>query len=88
MADAVKAATGVTPYRYAGRDRFETAAMVAYTSGAATGAKKVFLASGDSFPDALAATPAAYINDAPIMLTRSTCTPMVTASRTTSSPPT
>lgn len=78
VASQVKSATGVTPYRHAGEDRFETAAMVAYSLWATTGAKKVFLASGDSFPDALAATPAAYINDAPIMLTRSTCTPMVT----------
>ncbi len=29
VADAVKTATGLTPYRYAGRDRYETAALVA-----------------------------------------------------------
>ena len=80
VADAVKTATGVTPLplrrpgplrdgRHGGRRRL----------WAASGSRKVFLASGDSFPDALAATPAAYINDAPIMLTRSTCTPLVTA---------
>ena len=79
VADAVKTATGLTPYRYSGRDRYETAAMLADDVWAASGSRGVFLASGTGFPDALAATPAAYINDAPIMLTRSTCTPLVTA---------
>ena len=49
----------------------------------ATGARKVFLASGTSFPDALAATPAAAINNGPILLTRGTCTPKVTQSTRT-----
>ena len=79
VADAVKAATGLTPYRYSGRDRYETAALLAGDVWAASGSRAVFLASGTSFPDALAATPAASINGAPIMLTRSTCTPLVTA---------
>lgn len=76
--NAINTATGLKAFRYNGADRYETAAWVASDVWGTTGAKTVFLASGMSFPDALAATPAAYINDAPIILTRGTCTPLVT----------
>lgn len=60
-----------------GVDRFETAAIIAAGLWA-DGAKTAFLASGTSFPDALGATPVAYVNDGPILLTKSTCTPEAT----------
>ena len=79
---AINTATGLKAFRYNGADRYETAAWVAsdvWGGPDGTGkAKTVFLASGLSFPDALAATPAASINDAPILLTKGTCTPLVT----------
>lgn len=61
-----------------GEDRFETAEIIAEALWG-DGAKTAFLASGTSFPDALGATPVAYVNDAPILLTKSTCTPAATA---------
>jgi secreted trypsin-like serine protease len=57
------------PERWAGADRYATSVVVsqkAFPSGANT----VFLATGQSFPDALAAGPAAAKFDAPILLTR------------------
>ena len=75
---AINTATGLKAFRYNGADRYETAAWVANDVWGQTGAKTVFLASGLSFPDALAATPAAYVNQAPIVLTKGTCTPLVT----------
>ena len=73
-----KAATGQVD-RAAGADRYETAAIVADALWGDTGADAVFYASGTNFPDALAAAPAAYVNDAPVLLTRGTCTPGATA---------
>lgn len=73
------AAPGATVDRAAGRDRYETAAVVADALWGDTGADAVFYASGTNFPDALAAAPAAYVNDAPVLLTRGTCTPGATA---------
>lgn len=64
--------------RAAGEDRFETAEIIAEALWS-DGSPTAFLASGTSFPDALSATPVAYVNDAPILLTRSTCTPDATA---------
>ncbi|TQJ49854.1 cell wall-binding repeat-containing protein [Phycicoccus sp. SLBN-51] len=83
VADDVQAATNATVQRQGGTDRYDTAAKVAGGVWGATGARKVFLASGTSFPDALAATPAAAINNGPILLTRGTCTPKVTQSTRT-----
>lgn len=63
--------------RIAGADRYETAAAVAgryYTS-----ASRAWLATGASYPDALAAAPVAATGDAPLLLTRSTSLPAVTA---------
>ncbi len=53
-----------------GTDRYQTAALVAQQLQSATGSPdKVVLAPGDSFPDALAASPLAAANDWPILLT-------------------
>ena len=58
------------PERIAGNNRYDTAAMVssaAFEDGAAT----VVIASGESFPDGLAAGPLAALLDAPVLLTAS-----------------
>jgi putative cell wall-binding protein len=73
------AAGGATVDRADGANRYETAAIVADALWGSTGADAVFFASGTSFPDALGATPAAYVNDASVLLTRGTCTPEPTA---------
>ena len=62
---------------HAGSDRFDTAARVARAVWP-SGSRAVFHAPGDSFPDALAGTPSAYVNAAPILLTKSACTPLAT----------
>lgn len=67
---------GATVTRLAGADRYETSAAVANAvwpgkSGA------VMLATGAEFADALSGAPAAHVNGAPILLTRSICTPTV-----------
>jgi putative cell wall-binding protein len=64
--------------RAGGDDRFETAGILAEALWGETGAKAAFVASGLGYADALAATAVAYVNDAPILLTRATCTPAVT----------
>jgi putative cell wall-binding protein len=61
-----------------GDDRYETAGILAEALWGDTGAKAAFVASGTGYADALAATPVAYVNDAPILLTKATCTPGVT----------
>jgi putative cell wall-binding protein len=73
------AAPAATVDRAAGQDRYDTAAILADALWGDTGADAIFYASGTSFPDALGATPAAYVNDAPVLLTRGTCTPKPTA---------
>ena len=55
--------------RVAGVDRTATAASIS-ASAFPNGAEKVFVATGDSFPDALAAGPAAAASGAPILLVR------------------
>lgn len=54
--------------RIYGSNRFETAVEISKT-GWPDGANTVVLAKGDAFPDALAGTPLAYKEDAPILLT-------------------
>lgn len=65
VADDV-AALGFTPVRHHGRDRFETAAAVARALPPSAGA---VLASGTSFPDALAASAPAARDGNPVLLT-------------------
>lgn len=67
-----------TVTRQAGADRYATAAVVANATWP-NGSKKAFFATGADFPDALSATPAAGLNDAPILLTTQTCHPYATA---------
>jgi putative cell wall-binding protein len=57
---------GVT--RVAGVDRFDTAAQLA-TSRFGTDVPAVYLVTGSTFPDALAAAPAAAVDGAPVLLT-------------------
>jgi putative cell wall-binding protein len=81
VVDAVVAATaGALPVdveRIAGANRFATAALV----GAAAFASPttVYVASGRSFPDALAAAPAGGVLDRPILLTETAALPPDTA---------
>ncbi|MCY7326565.1 MAG: cell wall-binding repeat-containing protein [Microbacteriaceae bacterium] len=64
--------------RVAGDDRYGTAAQAARDAFPA-GAGIAVLASGENFPDALAAAPLAAFYDAPILLTGRTFIPPVTA---------
>lgn len=64
--------------RVAGPDRYATAALLAdYIP--ASGEKAAYVASGEVFPDALAAGPAAVRSAGPVLLTRSTQLPKVTS---------
>lgn len=54
--------------RIAGRDRYQTAALIAETVGADAGT--VMVVSGEAYPDAVSASAYAAINSAPILLTR------------------
>ena len=60
--------TGVEPSVIAGDNRFETAALLSERTYP-TGAETVYLASGQNYPDALAAGAAAGKNAGPILLT-------------------
>ena len=65
------------PIRIAGADRYETAVRIssaAFEGGAAT----VVVASGESFPDGLAAGPLAALHDAPVLLTTKGALPGIT----------
>ncbi|HEU5082056.1 MAG TPA: cell wall-binding repeat-containing protein, partial [Acidimicrobiales bacterium] len=67
-------ARGLTVSRIGGADRFDTAALVARRIGVAgigqlDGLRTVFLATGLTFPDALAASAPAYSGVHPILLT-------------------
>ncbi len=61
-----------------GADRYETAAEIA-REGWKDGADAVLLASGENWPDALAATPLSAKLDAPVLLTRAGGLPNATA---------
>ncbi|MDP4551608.1 cell wall-binding repeat-containing protein [Alkalihalobacillus macyae] len=56
--------------RLSGSDRYETSVSISQ-EGWPNGADTVVLARGDAFPDALAGTPLAYQEDAPLLLTMS-----------------
>lgn len=78
-----------TPYVYegtvraAGPDRYATAAVVSQGSFAPSVGSSVFLASGESFADALAAGPAAASVDGPLLLTAASGLPAPTAAELT-----
>lgn len=57
---------GVT--RYFGSTRYETAAVISTRAFEPADVHTVYLATGDKFPDALAGTPAAVLDGAPLML--------------------
>lgn len=65
----------VTINRLAGGDRYATAAQGAMSLGQAD---RVYLASGVDFPDALAGSPAAIVDSAPLVLTKADQLPQAT----------
>jgi putative cell wall-binding protein len=72
--DAIEAVTGTEPDRIAGADRYATAAAVsAATFPAST--TEAFVTTGDRYPDALAAVPAAARRRAPVLLVSRTSLP-------------
>jgi putative cell wall-binding protein len=85
ISDGVASALGADGYdveRIAGGNRFETAAAAAVAAGAAgqiDGKVTAIIASGDAFPDAVAAGPIAAAARVPILLTDSTKLPDATA---------
>lgn len=67
---AAAAAGGATIDRIAGRDRYDTAARIARRGASRHGLDaRVFVATGQAFPDALAAGPAALRARGPLVLT-------------------
>jgi putative cell wall-binding protein len=65
---------GITTSRIAGADRYGTAAAAAGSAGpigpgSVGGSRTAIVASGENFPDALAAGPLSYANRLPILLT-------------------
>jgi Tol biopolymer transport system component/putative cell wall-binding protein len=76
VADEVAHRTGAPVRRLSGADRYATAVAVA-RSDLAGARNLVYVASGERFPDALTAVPAATIADAPILLTGSSTAPEV-----------
>lgn len=72
-ASPVRAATE----RIAGSDRYDTAARLAEQAFSSTGGT-VFLAAGETFPDALAAGPAAAFTNSPVLLTARDSLPAAT----------
>jgi len=76
VADAAEKAAGATVERIAGENRYETAALLAGSS-----AKTVYLASGQAFPDALAAGPAAIRENGALLLTKKDTLPTATADK-------
>ena len=78
FATGAGAATNYTQVRYAGEDRFETAALIAAAIAEAT--PTAVLARADIYPDALTGAFAAAANgDGPMLLTRSDDLPDTTA---------
>lgn len=72
------AAGGATITRLGGRDRYETAAIIAAFLPSRTG--RALVATGEDFPDALVAGAAAASVDAPLLLTRKGTAPKATTS--------
>src|SRR5690606_9744829 len=78
VARALDGIPGVSVTRVSGRDRYETAVRVAERARKLLRARGedlapvAFVASGEDFPDALAAAPLAAYNAAPVLLTPST----------------
>jgi len=78
VVDQIKGAVpDATITRYGGADRYETSANLARALWP-SGSHPVFYASGLDFPDGLSGTPAAAVNNAPLLLSRPTCMPSAT----------
>jgi putative cell wall-binding protein/predicted chitinase len=73
-AEVRAAAPDVAVSRLSGNDRYETSAAVARAVWP-EGAAAMFFATGLDFADALSGTPAAHVNDAPVVLTQPDCLP-------------
>lgn len=67
--------------RRSGADRYETAVSVGGPVFTFENVLEVILATGTNYPDALAAGPAAYWWDGPVLLMRPTCAPYVVQDR-------
>lgn len=80
--NVVNQLSGFTVDRLAGADRYETAAIVASQTldirGETGLPNRVFVVRGDSFADALAASPVAYANRLPVLLVRTGSVPAPT----------
>ena len=63
--------------RWWGRDRYVTAVEIS-KANYPTGAGAVFIATGENFPDALAAAPLAYNRNAPVLLSKTASIPQDT----------
>ncbi|MDR7073181.1 N,N-dimethylformamidase beta subunit family domain-containing protein [Fictibacillus barbaricus] len=74
---SMPSAAGVSNERLAGKDRFEVAVNVSL-KGWKDGADTVIVANYDTFADALAASPLAYQQDGPILLTQANILTAVT----------
>lgn len=74
IATSLSTGTGITVERVSGADRYEGA--VAINKQAFLEPSTVFLASGEVFPDALSAGPAAAKGTSPIYLVQKTCVPV------------
>jgi putative cell wall-binding protein len=72
-------ATSYTVTRVAGADRYDTAARIAQTSsgrvGTLNGERTAIVASGEAYPDALAAGPVSFSQRFPILLTQAGALP-------------
>lgn len=83
VADQVQAVTGTVPERIAGTNRFETAALVSQrvaSDGLPESFPSIFVASGESFADALGGAAAAAADpSSPLLLTQRDALPQATA---------
>ena len=85
VAEALAALPGISTRRIGGADRYETAAMVASETVAAQADsstpfdRTVYIATGATFADALGAAPVAAHTGRPILLSRPSVLPTVTA---------
>lgn len=74
LASMVQSSAAGSVERAAGADRYETASALS-RSAFAPGVPTVHLATGEAFPDALAAAPAAAVSGGPVLLTRTSTLP-------------
>ncbi|WP_111718761.1 ExeM/NucH family extracellular endonuclease [Homoserinimonas sp. OAct 916] len=85
IANDLKAATGTTPDRRGGSDRYETSRLIGADVFAP--AKSVYLATGVQFPDAMAGAVLAGVNKGPLYLAQPNCIPKATLNQITNAAP-